>query len=639
MKLSGDITEVTNCTFSNNSAQYGGAIKDFNLTPGSYFLNCTFSNNVATVEGGAFHTGTDIIFNTKFSMYNCIVFGNTAPQGGDIWNGFGFVGTYEFNIVGDCYSDASVCPVWFSTSDPLLDAAGLQDNGGFTQTIKLLAGSPAIDNGLSVGIPASFTDQRNKGRCPTPDIGALESNTALGTPSAFSITECTTYTVPSGDSTYSISGVYTDTIPAASGCDSVMTITLTITPATFNTIVASSCGSYTVPSGNETYVCSGTFNDTIPNSGGCDSILTINLTIIPNTSSSFSVNDCSTYTVPSGDETYTTSGIYTDTIPNATGCDSIMTIDVSINANSSAYPVVSCDSYTVPSGDETYFISGVHTDTILNAAGCDSIMLITMTILNSTTNSFSVSQCNPYIVPSGDETYTTTGIYMDTIPNSVGCDSILTIDLTIDFLDSSFADTACYQYTVPSGDETYYASGVYTDTIIGTAGCDSVLTISVTIKSAYTGMSVSGSTYTALASPATYQWVQCPAMTPIIGETNQTFTAPPEGGTFAVIVMENGCTDTSVCYNINSIGVAEIPDDRILKLYPNPTNGDFRILLDRSYTDIKAMIYDVRSRLVLTKSFYNVNEIDFNTNLETGMYTVILLIDDELGRPLKIMIE
>lgn len=45
--------------------------------------------------------------------------------------------------------------------------------------------------------------------------------------------------------------------------------------------------------------------------------------------------------------------------------------------------------------------------------------------------SFSVTVCTSYTVPSGDETYFASGIYMDTIPNAALCDSILTIDLTI----------------------------------------------------------------------------------------------------------------------------------------------------------------------------------------------------------------
>jgi len=101
-----------------------------------------------------------------------------------------------------------------------------------------------------------------------------------------------------------------------------------------------------------------------------------------NTTSAFSVSACTSYTVPSGDETYTTSGVYHDTIPNAALCDSIMTITVNITGGTtSSFPVSSCTSYTVPSGDETYFVDGVYLDTIPNHLGCDSVMTITVDIV------------------------------------------------------------------------------------------------------------------------------------------------------------------------------------------------------------------------------------------------------------------
>ena len=51
-----------------------------------------------------------------------------------------------------------------------------------------------------------------------------------------------------------------------------------------------------------------------------------------------------------------------------------------------------------------------------------------------TTNTITVSQCDSYTVPSGDETHTATGMYNDTILNMAGCDSVITIDLN----DSSY---------------------------------------------------------------------------------------------------------------------------------------------------------------------------------------------------------
>ncbi len=355
------------------------------------------------------------------------------------------------------------------------------------------AGSVSI-SGTEMLIGAYKEDEDESGTNTLSGAGSAYIFDFCQTTSAFNAIACDAYTVPSGDETYTIPGVYMDTIPNINGCDSVMTITVSFNNSS-STIDVLECATYTVPSGDETYTSTGMYMDTIPNYLACDSVITINL-VIGGSTNSFSISACDSYTVPSGDETYTSTGIYLDTIPNYLGCDSVMTIDVSINtASASAFSVIECLSYTVPSGDETYTVSGIYNDTIPNVLGCDSVMTIDLAI-NGSTNSISVDDCYSYTVPSGDETYTSTGIYMDTIPNFLGCDSIITIDLTINSSTSNLSISECNSYTVPSGDETYTSTGIYNDTIPNYLGCDSLIIIDLAIS----GPTTSSITETACGS-------------------------------------------------------------------------------------------------------------------------------------------
>ncbi len=89
-----------------------------------------------------------------------------------------------------------------------------------------------------------------------------------------------------------------------------------------------------------------------------------------------------------------------------------------------------CDSYTSPSG-KTWTTSNTYSDTIANTAGCDSVITVNLTVRNKTTETITANVCDTYTSPSGRHTWFGTGIYKDTIPNAAGCDSILTINLTV----------------------------------------------------------------------------------------------------------------------------------------------------------------------------------------------------------------
>ena len=201
-------------------------------------------------------------------------------------------------------------------------------------------------------------------------------------------------------------------------------------------IVESTCNNYTSPSGNYTWYNSGTYMDTIINPIGCDSVITINLTI--NSSySTINQTSCNNYTSPSGNYSWYNSGTYVDTIPNSIGCDSIITINLTIDSSYSTINQTSCNNYTSPSGNYSWYNSGTYMDTIPNSIGCDSIVTINLIILNQSTSIINVSTEDDYLSPSG-QLYTTSGTYIDTLigANKVGCDSLITINLLFNNNDS-----------------------------------------------------------------------------------------------------------------------------------------------------------------------------------------------------------
>lgn len=109
--------------------------------------------------------------------------------------------------------------------------------------------------------------------------------------------------------------------------------------------------------------------------------------------------------------------------------------------------------------------------------------------------------------------------------------------------------------------------------------CSNSVNQTITVNSTPSnGISQNGITLTAAATGVTYQWIDCNTNQPVVGATNQSFTTTEPMGTYAVIVTENGCSDTSTCISVDQSGLSE--GDITVGLIPNPANESVLIQWD-----------------------------------------------------------
>ena len=108
-------------------------------------------------------------------------------------------------------------------------------------------------------------------------------------------------------------------------------------------------------------------------------------------------------------------------------------------------------------------------------------------------------------------------------------------------------------------------------------------------------------TLTVSESGAQYQWLDCSTIlgdnnyTLVIGETGQSFI-PFANGSYAVEINKNGCTDTSECTLVNTIGITQNVFGGLIKIYPNPTTGLVNIDAE-NYKGVE--VYDTSGRLII----------------------------------------
>ncbi|MGQ3014895.1 MAG: hypothetical protein ACT6QS_14390, partial [Flavobacteriales bacterium] len=300
------------------------------------------------------------------------------------------------------------------------------------------------------------------------------------TASTVTHTSCGPYTWINGVTYTSSTNTAKDTLVNAAGCDSVITLNLTVLQPSYTTDVRSACESFTWINGVTYTASNNTAKDTLVNAAGCDSIITLNLTIKQGTTSTLSISSCDSYTL--NGQTYTASGTYTQLLTNAAGCDSTLTLNLTIkNSTSSVLSATACDTYTL--NGQTYTTSGTYTQLLTNAAGCDSTLTLNLTIKNSTSSVLSATACDVYTL--NGQTYTSSGTYTQLFTNAAGCDSTLTLNLTIKHsTTSTLTISSCDAYTLNG--QTYTTSGTYTQLLTNAAGCDSTITLNLTIKNSTT---------------------------------------------------------------------------------------------------------------------------------------------------------
>ena len=171
---------------------------------------------------------------------------------------------------------------------------------------------------------------------------------------------------------------------------------------------------------------------------------------------------------------------------------------------------------------------------------------------------------------------------------------------------------------------TYTSSNnIATFTLTAIGGCDSTVTLDLTVSAITNSVTQNAALLTADEVGATYQWLICPAMSEINGATNQSYAATANGG-YAVVINKNGCSDTSTCYTVAGLEIGQNDFGSALQLFPNPTDRNFSIDLGDNYPSVTVSISDLSGKIIQSNDYSNSQFLNCVLDAPKGVYLLVI---------------
>ncbi len=483
-------------------------------------------------------SGCDVVYNLALTVNSAYTFRDTAvicsTEAPYSWRGnsYGATGTYydSLTTVAGCDSvyvlALTVNPSNEYTDQPVTLCAGgsyqwrgrtLTETGLYTDTVNNNYGCIDIYR-INVTVNPSYHFEERDTICNTSlpytwrgitmnaaGERSLNLQTTMGCDSSyhFVLTVNPTYnvntpvTICESEAPYSwrgqdhsVSGVYSDTLQTAAGCDSILTLTLTVNPEYSFTASATICDNESYSWRGRTLTVAGTYYDSLQTVAGCDSVYALTLMVNPTFVDNTTATICSNESYSWRGRTLTQTGTYYDSLTTVAGCDSVYVLALTVNPSNeyTDQPVTLCAGGSYQWRGHTLTATGLYTDTVNNNYGCIDIYRINVTVNPSYHFEERDTICNTSLP------YTWRGITMNAagerslnLQTTMGCDSSYHFVLTVNPTYNVNTPVTICESEAPynwRGQE-YGTSGVYSDTLQTVAGCDSILTLTLTVNPEY----------------------------------------------------------------------------------------------------------------------------------------------------------
>ena len=301
-------------------------------------------------------------------------------------------------------------------------------------------------------------------------------------------------------------GIYTKTFQSKiTGCDSTVTLNLIVNPKLDTSITASICTGETYIFGTQTLKTTGIYTETFQSEiTGCDSIVTLALTVNPEVSTSIEKIICEGEIYAFGTQELKTTGTYTEVFQSEiTGCDSIVTLTLNVNRVIDTtidlrYCRVENNTYSYEYTDQ---LGDIHTENFViynadttidkeykssNELACKEYVTYNITIIEKRVDTIEAIICKGDRYQENGFDISTAGYYTHYGKTVDDCDSLLTIHLIVEEnYDTTIYAEICEGEVYEFIGSEYDRTGRYTKILRSENGCDSVVTLLLTVYPSY----------------------------------------------------------------------------------------------------------------------------------------------------------
>ena len=220
---------------------------------------------------------------------------------------------------------------------------------------------------------------------------------------------------------------------------------------------------------------------------GCDSTVILNLTVHPTYNDTITAEICDNEVYTQFGFNVSEQGVYTQHLQSIHGCDSLVTLNLLVHPTyNDTITAEICDNEVYTQFGFNTSEAGFHTQYLQSTHGCDSLVTLNLTVYPTFTDTTHVEICQGDRYQRDGFSAETTGIYVQNLQTTHGCDSVLVLDLVVfpTYLDTIIAETC---EGIPYEQNGFYAdrTGIYKQFLQTINGCDSTVVLNLRVNPIY----------------------------------------------------------------------------------------------------------------------------------------------------------